>query len=197
MAENVATTATTTVGTGIPLATAGTITSTNVISPGTVKVEEIDYKALYEAEKAEREKIKASFDKASSETAEYKRKLSERLTKEEADKLAQEEREKAIAQMLEEREQLLAEKRVAHYTTMMVSAGISAETAGSLATDLPEGVSDTFFDGIKKFIEDMTAKMKADLLKEQPKLTPGLPPASADINKSANDALRKAFGFKN
>lgn len=162
-----------------------------------VTPEEPDYKALYEQEKAERENLKRSFDKASSETAEYKRKLSERLTKEEADKLAQEEREKAIAEMLAEREQLLLEKRVAHYTTMMVSAGIPSETAGELATELPEGISDQFFDGIKKFIEDATANIRAELLKEQPKLTPGMPLGSSDVEKTKNDALRKAFGFKN
>ena len=165
-------------------------------TPETPKPEEPDYKALYEAEKAEREKIKQSFDKASSETAEYKRKLSERLTKEEADKLAQEEREKAIAEMLAEREQLLAEKRVAHYTTMMVSAGMTADVANTLAADLPEGISDQFFDGVKKFIEDTTANIKAELLKEQPKLTPGMPLSSTDVKKAEQDVLRKAFGFK-
>lgn len=158
--------------------------------------EEPDYKALYEKEKSEREKLKVSFDKASSETAEYKRKLSERLTKEEADKLAQEEREKAIADMLKEREQLLLEKRIAHYTTKMVSAGVSAEQADELAKGLPEGVSDEFFDGIKSFIEEATAKIKADLLNEQPKLSAGMPPASQDTDKAKDDALRRAFGFK-
>lgn len=165
-------------------------------SAETPKTEELDYKALYEQEKAEREKIKQSFDKASSETAEYKRKLSERLTKEEADKLAQEEREKAIAEMLAEREQLLAEKRVASYTAKLVSAGITAETANELAADLPDGISDKFFDGIKKFISDATANVRAEILKEQPKLTPGMPLASGDVKKAEQDMLRKAFGFK-
>ena len=165
-------------------------------TPETPKTEEPDYKALYEQEKAEREKIKLSFDKASSETAEYKRKLSERLTKEEADKLAQEEREKAIAEMLAEREQLLAEKRVAHYTTMMVSAGMAADVAKNLSADLPDGISDQFFDGVKQFIQDTIANTKAELLKEQPKLTPGMPPTSTDVRKSTDDVLRKAFGFK-
>lgn len=160
------------------------------------KPEEPDYKALYEQEKSEREKIKASFDKASSETAEYKRKLSERLTKEEADKLAQEEREKAIAEMLAEREQLLAEKRVASYTAKMVSAGFAADAAGELAAELPDGISDKFFDGVKQFIETVTQNVRAELLKEQPKLSPGMPLTSGDVKKAEQDMLRKAFGFK-
>ncbi len=169
---------------------------TTVPTPETPVADATDYKALYEQEKLDREKLKSSFDKASSEVAEYKRKLSERLTKEEADKLAQEEREKAIAEMLAEREQLLREKMVAHYTTSLVGAGIPTETAGALAQDLPEGISDQFFDGIKKFIEETTANLRAELLKEQPKLTPGMPLTSSDINKQKDDVLRKAFGFK-
>lgn len=183
----------------LTVGTATITTPTNAIptSAPAPKQEEIDYKALYEQEKTEREKLKTSFDKASSETAEYKRKLSERLTKEEADRLAQEEREKAIAEMLAEREQLLAEKRVAHYTTQMVSAGMTAEKAGELASVLPDGISDQFFDGIKKFIEETTANLRAELLKEQPKLTPGMPLTSSDINKQKDLDMRKAFGFKN
>ena len=167
--------------------------NTNVTPDATP--EEPDYKALYEKEKSEREKLKVSFDKASSETAEYKRKLSERLTKEEADKLAQEEREKAIAEMLAEREQLLAEKRIAHYTTKMVSVGMGADQADELAQKLPDGVSDDFFEGIGKLIEEVTAKVKADILNEQPKLTAGMPPSSSDVDKSKDDALRHAFGL--
>ena len=158
--------------------------------------EEPDYKALYEKEKSEREKLKVSFDKASSETAEYKRKLSERLTKEEADKLAQEEREKAIAEMLAEREQLLAEKRVAHYTTKMVSVKMTPEQSEELANILPEGVPDDFFDGLNKFIEELTAKIKADILNEQPKPTAGMPPSSSDVKSQEDILLRQAFGFK-
>ena len=78
----------------------------------------------------------------------------------------------------------------------MVSAGITAETASELAADLPDGISDQFFDGIKKFIEDATANIRAELLKEQPRLTPGMPLSSTDVKKSEQDMLRKAFGFK-
>jgi hypothetical protein len=73
---------------------------------------------------------------------------------------------------------------------------MDAETAGGLASDLPDGVSNQFFDGIKKFIETVTANVRAELLKEQPRLTSGMPPASADVKKAEQDMLRKAFGFK-
>lgn len=156
---------------------------------------EPDYKALYEQEKSEREKVKQAFDKAASETAEYKRKLSERLTKEEADKLAQEEREKAVAEMLKEREQLLAEKRIAHYTAQMVSAGISAEQAGELASSLPDGISDNFFNGVKKFIADETTRIRAEALKQQPSASIGMPITNVQEKSDFEKRLDRAFGL--
>lgn len=158
------------------------------------KTEEIDYKALYEQEKAEREKVKLAFDKSSSETAEYKRKLADHLTAEEKAKM---EREQADKELREELEQLRNEKRVSSYVAKLVSTGISADVANSMAQTLPDGIPDQFFDGIKKFIADLTAQIKADLLKEQPKLSSGMPLASADAEKAKDDKLRKAFGFKN
>lgn len=151
---------------------------------------EPDYKALYEQEKSEREKLKASFDKASSDTAEYKRKLSEHLTAEEKAKM---EREQADKELREELERLRNEKRVSGYTTQLIACGIPAVDASSLASNLPDGISDQFFDGIKKFIADKTAEIRADLLKEQPKLTSGMPLSSADVDKAKEDKIRKAF----
>lgn len=159
------------------------------------KTEQIDYKALYEQEKAEREKFKLAFDKSSSETAEYKRKLSERLTKEEADKLAQEERDKVIAEQLAEREQLLAEKRIASYSKQMMSAGMPTETADELAAVLPEGIPDQFFDGIKKFIADTTAQIRAEALKQQPVLTPGIAPTSQQAQAAEDLKYRRWMGL--
>ena len=157
------------------------------------KTEEIDYKALYEQEKAEREKVKLAFDKSSSETAEYKRKLADHLTAEEKAKM---EREQADKELREELEQLRNEKRVSNYVAKLVSTGISADVASGMAQTLPDGIPDQFFDGIKKFISDATANVRAEILKEQPKLTPGMPLASGDVKKAEQDMLRKAFGFK-
>lgn len=158
------------------------------------KPEETDYKALYEAEKAEREKLKASFDKSASETAEYKRKLADHLTAEEKAKM---EREQADKELREELEQLRNDKRISNYTAKLVSTGISADVASGLATNLPDGIPDQFFDGIKKFITDLSAQIKADLLKEQPKLSAGMPLTSTDVKTAEDAKLRKAFGFKN
>lgn len=155
--------------------------------------ETVDYKALYEQEKAEREKLKAGFDKASSDTAEYKRKLAERLTAEEKEKM---EREQADKELREELETLRKEKRISGYTAQLVGIGITPDAAGGLATELPDGISEAFFAGLKKYINDLKDTVKAELLKEQPKLTSGMPLASMDAEKAKEDKIRKAFGFK-
>lgn len=169
------------------------VTQETTVTPET-KPKETDYKALYEAEKAEREKLKVSFDKSASETAEYKRKLADHLTAEEKAKM---EREQADKELREELEQLRNDKRISNYTAKLVSTGISADVASGLATNLPDGIPDQFFDGIKKFIVDLSAQIKADLLKEQPKLSAGMPITSTDVKTTQDEKLRKAFGFKN
>lgn len=157
------------------------------------KPEEPDYKALYEAEKAEREKAKLGFDKASSDLAEYKRKLSDHLTAEEKARM---EREQADKELREELEQLRNERRVSNYTAKLVSTGISTDVASGLAINLPDGIPDQFFDAIKKLIADLSAQIRADLLKEQPKLTKGMPPTSQDAKTIETNDLRRAFGLK-
>lgn len=167
------------------------ITENNVETPETKPA--VDYEKMYRDAQAELEKSKAAVTKANGEAANYKRQLSERMTAEENDRMQREENEKKI---LEELQTLRNEKRVSGYTTKLMACGIGAEDAGSLSIDLPDGIPDQFFDGIKKFIADETARIRADLLKEQPKLSTGTPVTSQDVNKPKDDALRRAFGFK-
>lgn len=154
--------------------------------------EEPDYKALYEQEKAEREKLKLGFDKASSDTAEYKRKLAEHLTAEEKAKM---DREQADKELREELEKLRNERRVSNYTSKLIGVGLPAETATSLASDLPNGISDQFFDGIKKFIADKTAEIRAEALKQQPTPSVGMPLNGAPQKSEYDKRLDRAFGL--
>ena len=107
------------------------------------------------------------------------------------------EREQADKELREELEQLRNDKRVSNYTARLVSTGIDADVASGLAQNLPDGIPDQFFESLKKFIADLSAKIKADLLKEQPKLTSGMPLTTSDAEKAKDKELRKAFGFKN
>lgn len=167
-------------------------TNTNVEQGEQTPNTEPDYKKLYEDLQKEKDKLKTSFDKASSETAEYKRKLAEHLTAEEAAKM---EREQAEKEMREELETLRAEKRVDSYTTKLMGVGIGNEDSVELAKLLPDGVPNEFFDGIKKFIADATTKIKADALKQQPGLTAGNTVQAQTIEESENDKYRKWFGL--
>ena len=82
-----------------------TATATPAINYGatsTTTTAEIDYKALYEAEKAERAKIKNALDKSNSENAEYKRKERDRMTQEEQAAADAKARDEELAQLRQE-----------------------------------------------------------------------------------------------
>lgn len=155
--------------------------------------EKPDFEALYKELAKERDKLKTSFDTASSDLARVKRELSEHRTKEENDKA---EREEADRLLHEELENLRTERRVGIYTNRLLGVGMDAEAAKTCAEVLPDGIPDSFFDGIKKLIAEITANVRAELLKEQPKMTPGMPPSSQDVAKSKDDAIRRAMGLK-
>lgn len=151
-----------------------------------------DYEKLYKDLLAEKDKLKDSFDKAASEAAGYKRKLAEHLTKEEQEKL---EREQADKDLREELETLRQEKRYSTYSAKLLESGLTADVAGTLAKTLPDGVPNEFFDGIKKFISDETARIRAEALKQQPNLTNGLPPQTPNVDDAENAKMRKWFGI--
>ena len=152
----------------------------------------VDYEKLYKETLAEKDRIKSAFDKASSETAEYKRKLSEHLTAEEAERLAREEADKAKD---EELALLREEKRVSSYNAKMLECGVASETAIELAKMLPNGVPDEFFNALKKFVSDETARIKAEALKKQPALSTGMPVQAKSAEDLENDKIRAWMGL--
>lgn len=151
-----------------------------------------DFEKLYKDLLAEKDKLKDSFDKAASEAAGYKRKLAEHLTKEEQEKL---EREQADKDLREELEALRLEKRISTYSAKLLETGVTAEVAGTLAKTLPDGVPNEFFDGIKKFISDETARIRAEALKQQPNLTTGVPLQAQNVDDAEDAKMRKWFGI--
>lgn len=152
-----------------------------------------DYEKMYKELLAEKDKLKVAFDKASSETAEYKRKLSEHLTAEEAERMAREEKAKQIE---EELTTLRTEKRVSTYNARMLDCGIESAKATELAKLLPDGVPSEFFDGIKAFIADETNRIKADALKQQPTLSAGMPVQASTAEDLENAKIRSWMGLK-
>lgn len=165
------------------------VTETTVVAPSTPAP---DYEAQIKSLQAELEKAKNAVTKANGEAAGYKRQLSERMTAEEQAKLAREETEKA---MRDELEKLRTERRVDKYTNRMMGLGLENEAAYNLSTNLPDGIPDSFFEGLKKVIADNSARIRAEALKEQPTPSIGLPPSAVEAVSEEDRALRRAFGL--
>ena len=76
-----------------------------------------------------------------------------------------------------------------------MSAGFDETTADSMAASLPEGVSDTFFESQKAFIEATKQTVKTQLINSQPGLSVGVPPSATDNSKKEDDDMRRWFGL--
>ena len=158
--------------------------------PTEVKPDEPDYKALYEQTKAENERLRTSNTKASADVSKYKKQLSEVLSK---DELAKREAEEEQARKDELLRQYIEKDRIRTYSDKYQSAGFSKEYADKMASLLPEGVNDDYFENLKASNADTMARLKAEALNNQPKPTNGTPPTPKDLGKSEDDKLLDAF----
>ena len=124
----------------------------------------VDYKAEFERLQAEHARVKSSFDKASSEVAEYKRKERERMSDDEKKAASDAERE-------------------AHYKDLerrLALSDYSAELDDVVDAKARTEIVELFADGkiveaLKKFKEfrakdraEMEKRIKADLMKQNP-----------------------------
>lgn len=152
--------------------------------------EEPDYKALYEQTKAENERLRASNTKASADVSKFKKQLSEVLSKEE---LAKREAEEEQARKDELLKQYIERDRIRTYSDKYQGAGFTKEYADKMATLLPEGVTDDYFDNLKASNAETMARLKAEALNNQPKPTTGTPPTPKDLGKTEEDKLLEAM----
>ena len=139
--------------------------------------------------KAEYEKLKQSFDKASSDVARFKKELTERSTKEENERRENEERIRGI---MEENERLRTNERIGNYSTNLMSWGMDADNAKDLASKLPDGASEDFFAAVRTFIENERTRIRAEALNAQPKPTTGAPVSAVEAEQ---EMLRKYIGL--
>ena len=138
-------------------------TKTNTATEG-ANTEAVDYKAEFEKMQGEYAKLKKSFDTASSDVAEYKRKERERMSED----------EKKAAEYAE---------REAHYKDLerrIAMSDYSAELDDIADTKIRSELVELFADGktvdaLKKFKEfrakdraEMEKRIKADLMKQNP-----------------------------
>jgi hypothetical protein len=108
---------------------------------------------------------KANADKAASEAAEYKKKLRERMTEDEAKAAkAAEEHEALMAEL----EALRTEKMVAGYVNSYLTMGYDDKLAKSTAEALAKGDMDTVFKNQKIHADNREKALRTELLKNTP-----------------------------
>ena len=161
-------------------------------------VEELKAK-LAELE-AEKDKLKKAMDAACSDAAkqkkeaakwqeQYKSTLDEQKRKE----FDTEETTKALMAQLNEFKQ---KERISTYKSKLMSAGYDDSTATTMATALPEGIDDTFFEAQRAFLENTKQLVKTQALNAQPGLSVGTPPSTPkEARSTEDDNLRRWIGL--
>lgn len=149
-----------------------------------------------DALKKEIEKLKTANTNASADAAKHKRSAEEwkekyRSTQDEATR-KEAERAEADEALKQELDALRTEKRISTYTAKLMESGYDAQTATSMAMNLPEGISDDFFATQKTFLDNQKQLAKTEALNNQPSLSVGVPPTSP--SKEDTD-LRKWMGL--
>lgn len=139
--------------------------------------------------KADAEKVKKTISNANADAAAWKDKY--RATLDES-KRKEEERAEQDEAIKAELTALRTEKRISTYTAKLMEVGYDAQTATSMAMNLPEGISEDFFIQQKTFLESQKQKAKTELINNQPKLSSGetLAPSNDETEK-----YRKWFGL--
>lgn len=152
--------------------------------------------AKLEAEKAQAEanseKQKKTINNVSSDAAEWKRKYRETL-----DETTRKEQEQAerFAEMEAKISAYEAERRTNTYFAKLIDAGFDPDTAKAMANSLPEGVSDTFFEAHKAFIDSKTKEIKEQTINAQPNLPTGAPITAVDAQKMEQNKIRGYMGL--
>ena len=122
-------------------------------------------------------------DKATSQAADYKKQLRERMGAEEAAKAKADE---DMATIMAELEALKTEKAVSEYTTQFMSLGYDEALAKSTAAAIQKGDMTTMFKNHSAFVVARDKAMKAELLKQTP-----APPAGDGSGTMTKDTFKK------
>ena len=126
---------------------------------------------------------KEALDKATSEAANFKKQLRERMTEDEAAKAKAAE---DMASVMAELETLKAEKAVSEYTAQFMGIGYDEALAKATAQAVQKGDMTAMFKNHAKFVAEQEKKLKADLLKSTP-----TPPAGDGDKGITKEAFQK------
>ena len=168
-------------------------------APKTPTVEELQ--AKLSALEAEKDKLKKAMDAACSDAAKQKKEAAKwqeqfkaTLDEQQRKELDAEEATKALMAQLAE---FKSRERISTYKSKLMSAGYDDITASTMATALPEGIEDTFFEAQRAFLEQTKQNVKTQTLNAQPGLSVGMPPSTPADAKTKEDAdIRRWFGLK-
>lgn len=128
---------------------------------------------------------KEVLDKASSEAANFKKQLWEKMTEEEA---ARAKAAEDMAAMQAELEKLRQDKIVQEYTAQFLGIGYDKELAAETAEALQKGDMNTVFFNQTKFAAAKEKALKAELLKDTPKPPAGNGALIADYKRKMEEA---------
>lgn len=129
------------------------------------------------------------YDKASSEIAQYKKSLRERMTEEEAAKIKADEE---MASIREELEMLRTEKVIGENASKFIEMGYDSKLAQATAVAMVKGETDTVFKNHAKFLAEREKALRAEILKS----TPTPPPGEGGETLTKEDFRKMSFAEK-
>jgi len=123
---------------------------------------------------------KNMYDKLASEVADYKKKLKERMTAEEAAALHQQELQDRL-------EQYEKEKKVTAFEKQFLKVGVDEADASKIAIELSEGNVESLISHLDDFKKKLEVKLRDEIIKGTPKPPNGTQP------KTEGDSYKKAM----
>lgn len=142
--------------------------------------------------KADAEKVKKTISNANADAASWKDKY--RATLDEA-KRKEEERAEADEALRAELTALKTEKRISTYTAKLLEVGYDAQTAASMAMNLPEGISDDFFNQQKSFLETQKQIAKTNAINNQSSMSVGETPYATKADEEDAKLKKWFYGY--
>ena len=129
------------------------------------------------------------FDKASSQAAEYKRQLREKM---DADEAAKAQADEALEAMKTELEQLRADKAIGEHTAKFLELGYDQKLARETAEAMYKGDMATVFKNQAKFVADREKALRAEIMRD----TPTPPAGNGDKEPSKEDFAQMTLAEK-
>lgn len=139
------------------------------------------------------EQLKNSISKANTEAADYKRQLKAQMDEAQRKEFEAAEAQKAIQTELDT---LRLEKTQSINKTKLMEIGYDAQTADIMSKELPNVMSDDYFNSQKVFLEKQRTETLSSAINKQPGLSAGMPPTSETTNAEMINNLRKWAGLE-